>query len=187
MSTTHMTRDDVIRIVQEARERGETPDLCGVELRGVDLSRIDLSDVNLFGANLRGAFFLGTNLRGVDLSGTELTGVNLYAANLAGVNLYGANLLWAMGVVTLGCTPSGPAHMVPLPSGIWRLDVGCWEGTTTDLRTLIAGDDWPEAVGIEQDLRRPVLTALADLADAQAAYHSDWLNAVVERWGASDE
>ena len=135
------------------------------------------------GSNLRGVLFFDTNLSGSDLSNTDLSGSNMRKANLDGTNLFEANLSCARGVVALGCTPSGPALMVPLPNGTWRLDVGCWEGTTTDLRDMIAGESWPEAIGMEKDRRRPILTTLADLADAQAAYHHDWLQAVVKRWG----
>ena len=43
----------------------------------------------------------------------------------------------------------------------WHLRIGCWTGTTDDLRTPIAGDDWPEAEGAEQDKEtRPA--AIAD-------------------------
>ena len=153
MSTTPMTRSDVERIVRKARENDHRPDLYGVDLRGVDLS-------------------------GLDLSGSDMRG-----ANLDDTNLFDANLLWARGVVPLGHTPSGPAYMVPLPNGTWQLTVGCWDGTIADLRNLIAGDDWPEAEGVEQSRRRPILTRLADHADFLAAYHDDWLTAVVKRWG----
>ena len=47
MSTTPMTRADVIRVVHEARKRDTRPCLPGVDLRGVDLSYLDLSNVFL--------------------------------------------------------------------------------------------------------------------------------------------
>ena len=102
----------------------------------------------------------------------EALDVNLYRANLRGANLYGANLYGAsVSHPLLSCdTPSGRLTLVPLHDH-WHLRIGCWTGTTDDLRTLIAGDDWPEAEGAEQDKRRPVLAAIADLVDAHIAYH----------------
>lgn len=187
MTTTPMTRRDVERIVQEARKRNIRPSLYDADMRDVDLSDLDLSKVFLYRANLRGAFFSGTNLSGASLPWADMSFADLRGANLDGADLHETNLSWALGVVPLGHTPSGPARIVPLSNGTWWLTVGCWSGTTDNLRTLIAGDDWPEAVGIERDLRRPVLESLADHADNLANYHSDWLDAVVKRWGASDE
>ena len=217
MSTTPMTRDDVERIVREARERGARPDLSETDLRGVDLFRVDLrgadlrgadlsgtilreadlfranlSGANLSGTILTGAILRGADLRGADLSGTILRRADLFRADLRGTGLSGtilsgADLRWTRGVVPLGVTPSGESHMVPLPTGEWQVTVGCWDGTTTDLRALIAGDDWPEATGDERDHRRPILTTLADHADALATYHADWLAAVVDRWGSANK
>lgn len=173
MTTTPMTRDDVKRIVREARVMGVRPVLDGADLREADLFEIDLSKAYLRGVDLSGA-----NLRGANLSRAKLDW-----ANLSGADLYGADLRGAVGVVDLGRTPSGPAWMVPLPNGTWQLTVGCWDGTRAELRTLIAGDDWPDATGTEQARRRPILASLADHADNLAAYHHDWLQAVVKRWG----
>ena len=36
-----MTRDEVFRIIKEAREKGDRPDLCGADLRGADLRGVD--------------------------------------------------------------------------------------------------------------------------------------------------
>jgi uncharacterized protein YjbI with pentapeptide repeats len=57
-----MQREECLRIVHEAHERGETPDLSGADLRRADLS----------GANLRRADLSGANLYGADLSGAVL-------------------------------------------------------------------------------------------------------------------
>ena len=144
-------------------------------------------DVNLYRANLRGADLYGADLYGADLRGANLYGANLYGANLYEANLYEANLREAnlrganlrganlrgasVSHPLLSCdTPSGWLTLVPLHDH-WHLRIGCWTGTTDDLRTLIAGDDWPEAEGAEQDKRRPVLAAIADLVDAHIAYH----------------
>ena len=97
----------------------------------------------------------------------DLREADLRGANLCGANLYGASVSHPL----LSCdTPSGRLTLVPLHDH-WHLRIGCWTGTTDDLRTLIAGDDWPEAEGAEQDKRRPVLAAIADLVDAHIAYH----------------
>ena len=198
MNDTPMTREDVKSAVREANAKGERPNLRYANLHGAhlslaDLSRADLHGAGLFGANLHGTILAravlahaglrGADLTGADLRRADLTHTNLFGANLTGADLAGASLIGTRGVVGLGCTPSGNAYMVPLPNGTWRLSVGCWDGTHAELRTLIAGDDWPEAEGAEQDRRRPILAALADFAGTQAAYHDDWLQAVVKRWG----
>lgn len=51
---TRMTRDDVLRIVREARERGERPDLSGANLRGVDLSGANMCDARWDGLVIDG-------------------------------------------------------------------------------------------------------------------------------------
>ena len=153
-----MTRDEVLRIVREAQGRGERPNLSGA----------NLSEANLHGANLNGA-----NLRWV----------NLIWANLCGADLRGANLNGASGgVLAIDGLPSGSARLAPTPDG-WSLRVGCWVGTVEALRTLIAGTDWPEAEGEEQDRRRPGLAAVADLCDAHAAANPDLIADLAKRWG----
>ena len=178
MTTTSVTRSEVERIVREAREKGDHPNLRGADLRDADLSEADLREVDLRWANLRWADLHRADLGGADLRWADLRGADLRDADLSEANLHGVR-----GVIPLGCTPSGYARMAPLPNGTWRLTVGCWGGTTAELRTLIAGEDWPDATGPERDRRRPILAALADLADAQATYHAGWLTAVVKRWG----
>lgn len=108
----------------------------------------------------------------VSLYRAALREADLRGANLSWANLYGADLRGAsVSHPLLSCdTPSGRLTLVPLHDH-WHLRIGCWTGTTDDLRTLIAGDDWPEAEGTEQDKRRPVLAAIADLVDAHIAYH----------------
>lgn len=155
---TTLTRSDVDRILTEARAAGVRPDL-----RRANLGR-------------------------ADLAGADLTEANLSRANLHEANLAWADLRNTAGVFALGCTPSGWVDLRPLPEGRWLLTVGCWSGTTDDLRTLIAGDNWPEAATPEERARRrPILAALADYADAHTAAHHDWLTAVVERWGTTTE
>ena len=155
-----MTRDEALRIVREACVRGERPDLSGA----------NLSWANLYGANLYGA--------------------NLSGANLSRANLYGANLCGSKGgVLAIDGLPSGNTRLAPTPDG-WALRVGCWgNGTATydpdALRDLIAGTDWPEARGEEQDRRRPGLAALADLCDAHIAAWPDLVPGRAETWGAT--
>ena len=170
-----MTRDEVLRIVREAWERGDRADLSGANLRGADLRGANLSWANLSGANLRWA---------------NLSGANLSWANLRGANLSWANLRSARGgVLAIDGLPSGPMRLAPTPDG-WALRVGCWgDGTATynpaALRDLIAGTDWPEARGEEQDRLRPGLAAVADLCDAHAAANPDLIADLAKRWGTS--
>ena len=123
------------------------------------------------------------NLRGANLSEANLRWANLYGANLCGANLRGANLNGASGgVLAIDGLPSGSARLAPTPDG-WSLRVGCWVGTVEALRTLIAGTDWPEAEGDEQDRRRPGLAAVADLCDAHAAANPDLIADLAKHWG----
>ena len=178
-----MTRDEVLRIVREAQGRGERPNLRGANLSEADLTGADLRGANLRGAslrwaNLRGASLCGADLCGADLSEADLRGANLSEANLNGANLYGAS----GGVLAIDGLPSGPVRLIPTLDG-WSLRVGCWVGTVEALRTLIAGTDWPEAEGEEQDRRRPGLAAVADLCDAHAAANPDLIADLAKRWG----
>jgi uncharacterized protein YjbI with pentapeptide repeats len=213
-----MTRDEALRIVREARGRGERPNLRGANLseanliwanlnganlRGANLIWADLRGANLCGANLRGANLIWADLRGANLCGADLRGANLSEANLNGANLCGAdlrganlseanlngaNLCGARGeVLAIDGLPSGPVRLIPTLDG-WSLRIGCWgDGTATygpaALRDLIAGTDWPEAEGEEQDRRRPGLAAVADLCDAHAAANPDLIADLAKRWG----
>ena len=200
-----MTRDEVLRIVREARERGVRPNLSGANLRGAnlrganlrganlseaDLRWANLSEADLSGANLSGANLSWANLSEADLSGANLSGANLSGANLSGANLSGANLRWGDlsgaygGLLGIDGLPSGSTRLTPTPDG-WSLRVGCWVGTPDTLRDLIAGTDWPEAHGTEQARRRPGLAALADLCDAHIAAWPDLVPGLAEKWGAT--
>lgn len=76
--------------------------------------------------------------------------------------------------LTVAGLPSGNATLTPTRDGSHLLRVGCWSGTVSDLRTLIATDDgWPEATGDEVARRRPGLTGLADLCDTVIASWDD--------------
>jgi uncharacterized protein YjbI with pentapeptide repeats len=139
-----------------------------------DLRGANLYGANLYGANLRGANLRGADLYGADLYGADLRGADLYGADLRGANLRGAGLLHIDGL------PSGSATLFPEPTG-WLLKVGCWTGTTTQLRELIAKDTgWPEASGEQITIRRPMLAALADMADAWVAANQPLLDQVIE-------
>ncbi len=188
-----MTRDEVLRIVREAQGRGERPNLRGADLRWANLTRADLSGANLSGADLRGANLSEANLTRADLTGADLRWANLTRADLTGAdltraNLTRANLYGARGeVLAIDNLPSGSVRLTPTPGG-WALRVGCWgDGTATygpaALRDLIAGTDWPEAEGDEQDQRRPGLAAVADLCDAHAAANPDLIADLAKRWG----
>ena len=169
-------------------------DLCGADLYGADLYGAnlygaDLRGANLYGANLYGADLRGANLRGAYLCGADLDGANLYGADLCGADLYGADLCGAdldganlyganldgAGLLHIDGLPSGSATLIAQSDG-WLLKVGCWEGTTDQLRAMIAKDeDWPESTGDQITERRPMLTALADMCDAWAAANRDLL------------
>jgi len=92
------------------REKGETLDLSGTDLRGVSLAgahlegaslpeahleRADLGGAHLERADLGGAHLEWAYLFGANLEGADLAGAHLERANLAGAHLEGASLLEA--------------------------------------------------------------------------------------------
>lgn len=192
---TRMTRNNVLRIVREARESGERPDLSGLDLSGLDLFGVDMYSANLRGANLTYTNLYGGDLRCVDLTGANLTGAyldhaNLNYANLRGANLDGASLYYArlQGAIGWGGLVIDGLHryrilLVPTTDG-WRMIIGCWAGTPDELRVLIAGDYWPEAQGDEITRRRPLLEAALKVVDAHITAHPDVINDLKERWEA---
>ena len=213
--TEKMTRQEVVESIAEsvaaARAKGHRADLRDVDLSYANLANMDLSTVNLHGANVCGANLLGANLRGAHLAEANLSYTNLHGANLLGANLAGANLRYTTllnanldGASLTGANlagaeltglklegmPSGSLLFLPTREG-WYLTIGCWEGTTDDLRELIAGDDgWPGARGAEVAARRPILAAAADMCDAYAAARPDALakvKAVADRWKENEK
>ena len=181
-----MTRERVAEIVAAARAKGERPNLSGLDLRHLDLAGADLTGANLCGANLAHANLRDANLAHAALIGANLRGANLRGANLAGVNLRGADLRHAyLRGLFLDGLPSGDLFFIPTPEG-WRLTIGCWTGTTNELRAMIDKDEgWPEAEGEEVAVRRPMLAAMADACDAYAAANPHALAEVktaAERW-----
>lgn len=170
-----MNRDDVLEIIREARDSGKTPDLRWANLRRVDLSWADLHGVDLRGADLSGADLRVADLHGGDLSGVDLRGADLYEANLCGG-------LWD-GLCIDGIHPYR-CLLAPTPDG-WEVTVGCWSGTVTELRSLIASDDgWPEATGEQIAERRPPLSAFCDLCDVHMAAHPSVIVNLAARWSA---
>lgn len=149
--------------------------LCGANLHGANLCGAYLRGAYLHGANLYGANLDGANLHGANLGRANLGRANLGGADLRGANLDGANLRGA-GLLRIDGLPSGSATLIAESDG-WLLKVGCWEGTTDQLRAMIAKDeDWPESTGDQITERRPMLTALADMCDAWAAANRDLLD-----------
>jgi uncharacterized protein YjbI with pentapeptide repeats len=87
-----LTRADVERIVKEAREKGERPDLSDTDLSQVGLSRANLSEADLKGTDLSRTNLNGADLYGANLSRARLSGADLYGADLSGADLDGADL-----------------------------------------------------------------------------------------------
>lgn len=190
-----MTRDDVMRIIEGARASGRRINLRGINLsggdlrdlnlRGADLAWADLSYTNFRRAKLTSTSLRGADLTGVDLSYTSLRGTVLYSANLRGTDLSESDLNHTQwhGLAVNGLYPYR-CLLVPLPSG-WQITIGCWSGTVTALRELIAKDDgWPEAVGKEIVHRRPLLAAFADMCDAHIAGKPGVIEDLAEKWGS---
>jgi uncharacterized protein YjbI with pentapeptide repeats len=92
-----MTRQQVEKIVADARHLSERPnlnvaDLRGADLRGADLRRADLRVANLIEANLSGADLSGADLSYADLAHADLARADLTDANLNNADLRGADL-----------------------------------------------------------------------------------------------
>lgn len=166
-------------------------DLSGAQFIRANLSRARLSVTNLRDANFHGADLGGATLRYADLRSAylyraDLRRADLRYANLYDVDLYDADLRHAQltGLLIDGL-PSGHLIFIPTPDG-WHLTVGCWEGTTDELREMIAKDNgWPEARGKEISLRRPILEAMASACDSYAAANPDAVADVkraADRW-----
>ena len=146
--TTTMTRDNVLRIVTEARDAGQTPNLSGTDLRVADLSGANLTGADITGADLRGADLTGADLRGADMGGANLSGANLSGANLSGADLRGTVLAGAtlrftvLGgnrLMQVGPLGSRRDHLIVVASGATHeCRAGCWRGTVDELATRVA-------------------------------------------------
>lgn len=191
-------------------------DLTGADMTGARMKKTNFADATLYRADLTGAYMLRTDLRRADsrlanftdaymgqanltdallggalFSRTDLNRANMYSANLIGAYLAGADTEGASlaGAYLTGLAleglPSGPLLFIPTLEG-WSLKIGCWEGTTAELREMIAKDTgWPEAQGRAVEVRRPMLEAAANMCDAYAAAHPNALRSVkaaADRW-----
>lgn len=146
-------------------------DLSSADLRGANMegaychstifNGANLNDANLNGACLRNADLVYSHLRETDLRNTDLNGVDLRSAN--------SSIFLVVGLHRY------PMWAVPAKDG-WQVTIGCWRGTTDDLRELIAGENWPESSFEQRKKLRPVLSAFADMCDEHAKNYSvlDW-------------
>ena len=133
-------------------------------------------------AAVREAVAAKADLRWSDLSGSDLSGSDLSRSDHSGSNLRSSSV-----VLAVSGLPSGHVTFQPTPEG-WWLRVGCWNGTTDELRALIAQDEgWPEARGAQVIARRPMLAAVADLCDAWAADRADVLAEIVAKWATKSD
>jgi hypothetical protein len=90
-----MNREECLKIVATAREKGDCANLTDANLSDADLSRANLSGANLSDANLNCANLSGANLSRANLNCANLSDADLTDANLSGANLSGANLDFA--------------------------------------------------------------------------------------------
>ena len=111
-----MNREEVLKIITEAREKEE---------------RADLRGANLYGANLCGA-----NLRRADL-----TRADLYGANLYGANLYGADLRRAVGIGVIGPLGSRGDMLYYVDHGDHVMaKTGCYWGTLDEFADAVEAE-----------------------------------------------
>ena len=74
-----LLRDGQVMDFNAARDRGETINLSGMDLRG-----LDLRGINAKALDLSNCYFRQTDLRGVDLSEANLQGASIHAAKISG-------------------------------------------------------------------------------------------------------
>lgn len=102
-----LTREAIIKLINEKQDKSQGINICGTHLSGVDLSGLDLQNANLNGADLTSAkldnvnlsraslertFFRWASLRKANLSNANLKGAKLQESNLSRANLHRANL-----------------------------------------------------------------------------------------------
>ena len=168
-------------------------DLSGAVLTGAHLSQAELNSTKLVGADLRQADLRHADLkyadlRNADLSYADMRSANLSAAHLHRANLNEAHLFYAdiakadFECLVISRLPSGTLNLVPTPEG-WHIHLGCWDGTVSELREMIAGDDdWPEAEGSEVEYRRPYIEAALALCELHMKDNNEAIDALAEKW-----
>ena len=77
----HLLREGKIDDFNNARAKGETPDLINADMRG-----LSLQGLNADGLDLQGCYFRQADLRGIDFSKANLDGVSIHAAKISGCN-----------------------------------------------------------------------------------------------------
>ncbi len=87
-----LTREDVERIVKEARENGERPNFSDADFSGMDLEGVDLRGADLINANLSGTNFMRADLSMTDFRDANLSEISLFRADLSHANLSEADL-----------------------------------------------------------------------------------------------
>ncbi|WP_018024101.1 pentapeptide repeat-containing protein [Corynebacterium ulceribovis] len=161
--------------------------LYDANLVHADLTDANLSHANLAGGNLRGADLSYADLSHANLGHADLSYADLSHANLTGASLVGANMHNTQAGDILQITGLHPRQIIVTPERDgWNINIGCWNGTPAELRTLIAQDTgWPEAEGDEILHRRPLLEAALTMIEAHMAAHPSALDAARQahaRW-----
>lgn len=87
-----ITTEEVLQIVYFARERGEQPDLSGLDMRGLDLRGCDMRWSNLSGCDLRGCDLRGSNLTKAIMTGANFSGCDMRESNLSECVMIGTDL-----------------------------------------------------------------------------------------------
>ncbi|CAB0494257.1 pentapeptide repeat-containing protein [Corynebacterium diphtheriae] len=165
---TSMTREEVEKIVAEARAENKTPNLRAADLRDANLRDVDLCGADLRGANLRGANLRDANLRGADLRGANLRGANLY------------NCIWDGLQITH--PPYGQVILIPTCKG-WWMSIGCWDGTPEELKNLISKDEGGIEAGDENHLPCSYLEAVFALCEAYMKDNAKIIDDLKAAWG----
>lgn len=175
---TSMTREEIEKLVAEARAENKTPNLQGANLRFVDLCGADLQAADLRGATLQGANLRGADLRFANLRDAELWGADLWGANLRGANLY--NCIWDGLQITQ--PPYGQVILTPTCKG-WWMSIGCWDGTPEELKTLISKDEGGIEAGDENHLPCSYLEAVFALCEAYMKDNAKIIDDLKGIWG----
>lgn len=124
-----MDRNEVVKILEEAKKNGNVPDLSGSELSGKDLSQLDLDKANFSKAKLAGTNFQGCTLTyanfnranchladftTADLSGADFSNADLRYSTLTETNFSSANLYKAK---LSGCAHSNQLEIIAALGG----------------------------------------------------------------------
>lgn len=149
-----LTREEVEQFLQDARSKGQPPNLVRKPMMGLDLSGLDFTspfrNESRFCARILAADFRNTKLTNCRFSETDLAGANLRGTDLAGAEMIKANLYNALlgGAVITGADLRGANLYSAEIHGV-TLDGANFAGARFG-ETSISGVDLSGALGLDE-------------------------------------